>query len=163
MSKCAQAFDATTNFAQEQSRRDRAGEAAAAGIVEIGDRALEHRLVGPPQRHAPQRIGDARCGGRDLRRERLVVGVIGRQIGAERDPRRAGQRREVEEELRRLLVGERERVGENEPPFGVGVADFDGEALAAAQDVAGAHRRGGDRVLDDRDQHAQADVEASSP
>ena len=63
------------------------------------------------------------------------------------------------DQLRRLLVGERERVGENEPPFGVGVADFDGEPLAAAQDVAGAHRRGGDRVLDDRDQHAQADVE----
>ena len=68
----------------------------------------------------------------DLRRERFVVGVEGRQIGPERDPRGAGQRREIEHELRRLLVGQRQRVGEDQPAFGVGVADLDGQALAAA-------------------------------
>ena len=44
---------------EEQRRRHRAGEAAAPGVVEIGEAALDHRFIGPPQRHAPERIGDA--------------------------------------------------------------------------------------------------------
>jgi hypothetical protein len=43
-----------------------------------------------------------------------------------------------------LLVGERQRIGEDEPALGVGVADLDGEALAAPEDVAGPEGGAGD-------------------
>ena len=113
---------------------------------------VDHRVVGAPERHAPDRIGGALAACSAIARgERLVVGVERRQVGAERDPRGAGQRREIEQELGRLLVGERQRVGEDQPPFRVGVADLDREPLAADDHVARPHRRAGDRVLDDRD------------
>ena len=94
----------------------------------------------------------------DQRRKRVVVGVEGRQVGAERDPRGAGQRGEVEHQLRRVLVRKRKRVGKDHPPFGVGVADFDRDPLAADDHVARAHRRRRDRILDDRDQRPQAEI-----
>ena len=62
-----------------------------------------------------------------------------------------------------LLVGEGERVAEDEAALGVGVVDLDGQALARGQDVARAHRRRGDRVLDRRDEQAQPDVETERP
>ena len=44
-------------------------------------------------------------------------------------------------------------------PFGVGVADLDGEALAALEDIAGAEGSAGDGVLDGRDQDPEADFQ----
>ena len=61
----------------------------------------------------------------------------------------------VDEQVGTLLVGERKRVGENETPLGVGVADLDGEAVARAIDVERPERAAGDRVLDRRNEHAQ--------
>ena len=87
--------------------------------------------------------------------ERLVVGVERRQLGAERDPRRAGERAHVDQKIGPLLVGERERIGENEAALGVGVADLDGEAVARAVDVERPERAAGDRILDGRNEHAQ--------
>ena len=67
---------------------------------------------------------------RELGCERLVVGVERHDFGAERDARGAGQRRHVDDQLRLLLVGERQRVGQDQAAFGVGVADLDRDALA---------------------------------
>ena len=50
-----------------------------------------------------------------------------------------------------LLVGERQRIGEDEPAFGVGVADLDRKPLRERIDVERAEGRAGDRVLDRRD------------
>ena len=49
---------------------------------------------------------------------------------------------------------------EDQPPFRVGIADLDGEALAALQDVAGAEGVAGHRILDRRDDEVQADRQA---
>ena len=95
--------------------------------------------------------------------ERIVVGEERRQVGAERDARRAGQRGEVDDQLRLVLVGERQRVGENEPALGVGVADLDGQALARRVDVARPERGAGNRVLDRRNEHAQPDFQPARP
>ena len=46
----------------------------------------------------------------DVGRKRVVHRIDGRQVRPERDPGRAGQRREIDHELRRLLVRERERI-----------------------------------------------------
>src|ERR1700730_13509284 len=60
---------------QKQRRGDRAGKAAGRYVVEIGDFGIEHRLIGPPQRQAPQRIVLARGAAGKLRREGLVFRV----------------------------------------------------------------------------------------
>ena len=49
-----------------------------------------------------------------------------RQVGTERDTRRARQRCHVDQECRFFLVGKRKRVGKNQSAFGIGIADFDG-------------------------------------
>ncbi len=95
--------------------------------------------------------------------ERVVVGVDRHDVRAERDAGGAGQRGEVDEQVGRLLAGERQRVGEHQPPFGVGVADLDADALAALEDVAGAEGGAGDGILDRRNQHAQAHRQAWRP
>ena len=85
MSRCSQDF-AVDEAAQEQRRGDGAALAAGADVVEVGHLRIEHRLVGPPQRHAPERIV---LGGRIARKfggERIVV-------GEERPARRARARR----------------------------------------------------------------------
>src|ERR1700747_784218 len=58
--------------AREEGRGDRAAEIAGGDVVEVGDLRVEQRLVGPPQRHAPDRIAFAFGAVRKLARERLV-------------------------------------------------------------------------------------------
>ena len=48
-----------------------------------------------------------------------------RQLGAERDARGAGQRREVDQQVGSLRVGRGQRVGEHQAALGIGVADLD--------------------------------------
>ena len=89
------------------------------------------RIVGRPQRHAPQRIVLPLAHARDVCGQRLVIGVEGRQIRPERHPRRAGQRAEIDQQIRLLLVGQRQRIGQHQPALGVGVADLDRRAPCA--------------------------------
>ena len=119
-------------------------------------------MIGRPQRHPPDRIGgDAAVARRDRRRA-LVGGVDGHDLRAERDAGGAGQRRQVEEQVRRLLAGERQRVGQHQPALGVGIADLDRQPLAAPQHVAGPEGGAGDGVLDRRDQDAEPDRQAGA-
>ena len=56
---------------------------------------------------------------------------------AQRDARSAGQRREVDDQLRLVLGRPGQRVGKDQAPLGVGVVDLDEHALARLDDVAG--------------------------
>ena len=56
-----------------------------------------------------------------------------------------------------VLARPGERVGEDQPPFGIGIVDLDEQALARLDDVAGAVGVARDRVLDRRDEQVQAD------
>src|SRR5260221_5215822 len=78
--------------AKEQRRGDRAAKIAGGDVVHVRDFRLEQRLVGPPQRHAPQRIVLASGAVRKLARERLVVGVERRGFGSRRPPYGAASR-----------------------------------------------------------------------
>ena len=62
---------------------------------------------------------------------------------------------EAHRQVRLMLARPRQDVGQDQPPLGVGVADLDGQALAAVQDVARPEGVGRHRVLDRRDQHHQ--------
>ena len=111
--------------AQEQRGGDGAAMAAGADIVEVGHLGIEHRLVRPPQRHAPHRIVLGGAVAHEFGGQRVVVGEERRHVGPERDARGAGQRGEIDDQLRLVLVGQRQRVGEDQPAFGVGIADLD--------------------------------------
>src|SRR5262249_58026491 len=74
--------------AQEQRGGDRAAEIAGGDVVEVRHLGLEQRLVGPPQRHAPQRIVFALGAVGERRRERIVVGVERRGLRPPRPPPR---------------------------------------------------------------------------
>ena len=106
-----------------------------------------------PQGHAPGWVVHALAAAQEIGRERVVLGIEGRKLRAERHARGAGEGGEVEDEIGLLLVGERQRVGEDETTLRVRVADLDGEPLAARQDVAGPEGRARNGILDRRNEH----------
>ena len=133
MSKCSQALRRRDEALEEQRADDRAGHAAACDVVEVGGlgiRASSRRARHSGIRHSGSFSAAACCA--ELGRKRVVVGVERRQLRPERDARRAGERRHVDQQVGRLLVGERQRVGQDQAAFGIGVADLDREALARA-------------------------------
>ena len=161
MSKCAKVVRGRDEAAEEQRRHDRAGKGVGRDVVEVGDLGGEPGIVGPPERQPPDRVVHlARRRLRGRAANSASSREVGRQLRPERHARGAGQRRHGDDELRRLLVGERQRVGEHQPPLGVGVADLDRQPLAALQHVAGAEGAAGDGVLRGRDQHAQPQLQA---
>jgi hypothetical protein len=97
----------------------------------------EQLVISFPQRHSPHGVVDrfARC--EQVRGEGVVVGKQGGQVGTQRDAGGAGQGGEVEDQLGLAFHGLGERVGKDEAAFGVGVADLDGQALAALRTSPG--------------------------
>ena len=144
---------------QEQRRGDGAGERRLPHVVDVGNRAFEVCIVARPERQPPYRIADAGRRRHHLRGERVVVGEQRRQVGPKRHAGRARQRGETRTALGRFLVGQRQGVGEDQPPLGIGVADLDRRAGARSQHVAWPEGVAGDAVLGRRNQHAQAHVE----
>ena len=59
-----------------------------------------------------------------------------------------------------MLAGPRKGVGEDQPTFGVRIADLDGQALATLQHVSRPESVAGDGVLDRCDKHDEAHIEA---
>ncbi len=105
----------TRKALEKQRRRDRPGEAAFGGVVQVGDVGLDVAFVGWPEGHPPDRVGGDGRGFGQVGGQALVIGVEGRQVGSQRDAGGAGQRRHVDHERRVLLGRERERVGEDQP------------------------------------------------
>src|SRR5215468_6187041 len=60
---------------QEQGAGDRAGEAIARRVVDVGNLRIEPRIVGWPQRQPPQRIALGSGTARDVGGKLLVIGV----------------------------------------------------------------------------------------
>ena len=95
----------------------------------------------------------------DFRGQRLVIGVERRKLRSERNARRAGERAHVDQKLGRFFVGKRQRIGQDQAAFGVGIADFDRDAFARFVDVERPHGGAGHRVLDRGNENAQSDLE----
>ena len=161
VSRCAQAMSFGDEALQEQGRGDAAGHRRAGGIGEVGDVALEHLVIAVPQRHPPQRVLDRRSaaasmlGGKSSR----LANSAGRSGPS---AIRAAPVRVAKSTISSGLssAARVERVGEDQPPLGVGIVDLDGQALARLDDVAGAVGGAGHRILDRRDQQMQPDRQA---
>ena len=136
---------------------------ADADVAQVGDLGVEQLAVVVGQRQRPRALADAVGGRAHL----LVPGVVGahqaRDLVAERDGDRAGERRDVDDRVGLLLAREAERVGEDEPAFGVGVEHLDRLAVAHPQHVAGSHRVAARHVLDERHEadHARLHAEVA--
>ena len=143
--------------AQEQGSRRRPRHAARWRVVQIRDAGLDQILVGVVKWQAPDRILDAGCGGGQGGGVIVGVGKEGRDIGANGDTGRPGQRRHRDDEVRVLFASQGQRVGQDKAAFGVGIVNLDRQPLARGQDVLRAESIGGNRVFHRRDQDAQAD------
>ena len=78
------------------------------------------------------------------------------QVWAECAAGGARQRGEIDDEVRLFFARTRQRIAQNKPPLGVGIADFDGYACARAQHVAGAEGIARNRIFHCRHQQMQA-------
>jgi len=88
------------------------------------------------QRQTPERVVLRPPVARHVSRERIVIGIERRKVRTERSARGARQRAHVDKDLRRLLVRERQRVGQNEAPS-ASVFRLDPQPVAGAIDVEG--------------------------
>ena len=85
-----------------------------------------------------------------------VAAEQGRQLGAQCHPGRARQRRQVDHQRRLAFTGIRQRVTQDDPTLGVGVADFDVQALAGLEHIPWPVGITGNGVLYRGQQHLQA-------
>ena len=144
---------------EEEACDARPGKAVCVAVVDVGDVGVEVFPVSVVKRQAPDGIV-MRC----ARRQQRFRGLVpprheGGEVGSQRHPRRAGQRGEIDQQRGLLLAGAGQRVAEDQPPFGIGVADLDRQPLARAQHVAGAKGVPGDDVLGRGDEAMQPDLE----
>ncbi len=133
---------------EEERGDDRSGEAAASGIVDVGDVGVEETPVVAPDRHAPHRIVERRRALEQALGELLVVAEQGGKLRAEGDARGAGERGEIDQRARFRLGGVRERIGEDDAALRVGIADLHRDSRTV--------RIARDRVLDGGNEHLQA-------
>jgi hypothetical protein len=95
-----------------------------------------------------------------FRGECILVGIEGRQFGAERHARGARERSCGDKEVRFLLVGKGQRIRQHQAAFRVGVADLHRQPLAALQNVSRPERAARNGVLRRRDDDAQPHAQA---
>ena len=136
---------------------DGAGLRLGGDVVEVGDRRVEPGVVAVVQRQAPDGVVGGGGGGVQGGGPGVVVGEIGGDVGADGDAGGAGEGGAVDQDGGFFVGGFGEEVAQDEAALGVGVADFDGEAAAGADDVERAHGAAGDRVFDAADAHDEAD------
>src|ERR1700742_1795692 len=72
------AFGGLDETLQEQGAGDGAGEPTRRRVVDVGDLGIEPGIVGRPQRQSPQRVVLLFRVSRDVKRQRLIIGVKGR-------------------------------------------------------------------------------------
>ena len=101
---------------------------------------IEMPFIGLEQRQPPERVGRRFCRRDDAVGGIITIGEQRRQFGAERHPRGAGQRGEINHEVGLVLAGQRDRIGKDKPPLGVGVADLDRQTGAGVDDIKRPHR-----------------------
>src|SRR5712672_3757447 len=109
---------------QEQRRNNGPGKSTGGDIVEVRDPAGQLLVVARPQGHGPERIRDAVPRFLRLAGQCRATGKQRRQIRSEGRAGRARQRRQVDQQIRTLGVGVRERIGQHQSPFSIGVADL---------------------------------------
>ena len=148
-------FGLLAETVEKQRGGDRTGKAAARHMVDIGDFGLQHPAVTVPQRQPPDRIMHRTSGLHDLFGQSIVLGVKRRQIGTECNAGRAGQRGILQDQFRLVLIGQCECIGQDQAAFGIGIADFDTQTLAACQHVTGPEGRTRNGIFHRRNQHAQ--------
>ena len=76
------------------------------------------------------RLGSASAVINDIAGDPVIVGEKRRHFGPQRNAGGPGQGREINNEFGLFLAGQGQRIGQDDPPFGIGMADFDGQALA---------------------------------
>ena len=139
------------------------GQRRLGHVADIGDVGGEHLVIRLPERHPPERVGDRAAGGEQVVGERVVIGEQGGEVGAERDPRGAGQGGEIEDQLRlrprRARASASPRISR---PSASVLPISTVRPLAALQDVAGPEGGARDGILDRRDEQVQADREAGT-
>ena len=110
---------------EEQPGDARPGKAVGVRVVEVGDVGLEPFAIAFGQRQAPASSSCALPAASSASAVSSRRVISAGQVGPERDARGAGQRGEIDDQLGLLLARARQRVAEDQPPFGIGVADLD--------------------------------------
>ena len=146
-------------FFEEQRRGDGAGKAAIGAVDHVGQAGFQHVVIRRPQRQAPHRIAHLCTGGNQLAGQCVIIGKQGGQLRAKCHPCGTGERREIDDQHRVPLAGQRDGIAQHQPAFGIGVGDLHRLAGAGADDVAGAHGIAGNGILRRRDDQVQPDAQ----
>mmetsp|Transcript_12888 Transcript_12888/g.42152 ORF Transcript_12888/g.42152 Transcript_12888/m.42152 type:complete len:263 (+) Transcript_12888:369-1157(+) len=135
---------------EEESRRDRSALRSIAEVLEVRDGRLDLLGILGRERHAPERLAGGLCATEQLVAQLVVVRPQAGVRRAQRDDARSSERRHIHDSVHlaaRLCLCVDERVGQRQPPLGVGVDHLDRLAVARSQNVTGTHRRLRNHVL----------------
>src|SRR5579884_2760490 len=122
-------------LAQELRCEDRAPLAQLRGVLQVREARVDVAPVPRVQREAADELAARPRRALDRLGQRFVVAEPPRVQVAQRERHRARERREVDEVRRAVRAGEVQRVGEDQPPFGVRVDDLDRLPVRGAEDV----------------------------
>ena len=141
---------------EEAAGGDGAG-VAAADVVDVGEGGVELALVFVPQRQAPCTVEHVLAGLQQFIGEVVVLAHQAGGVFAQRDDAGPGERGHIQQRLRLEALRVGQGIAENQPAFGVGVADFDGLAGHAGQHIGRAIAQAVGHVFDRRHNHYQID------
>ncbi len=127
--------DVVSEFLEESGRGNRAG-LLAANIFDVGNVALDLFSVFVVQRQLPEFLADFFSGFNHLVYQSLVSAEDRSVDVAERDRNCAGQRRHVDDLGGPQFLCVSDRVGQHQPPFGVGIDNFNRLAGHRGQNIA---------------------------
>ena len=135
-------------FLEKGAADDRAGLAPAAGVLDVREVALDLLAVFVEQGQLPHPFGAAFAGLAQSRHHVVVRTHHAGGLAAQGDYHRTCQGGQIDDAGGLVFLHSvRQRVGEDQAAFGVGVDHLDGFARHGAQDVAGLDGRAARQIL----------------
>ncbi len=146
--------DTAGELPQEQRGRDRpAGHVQrGADVREIRHTGLQGRPVLIDQRQPPQPFTGCLSRPEQLTGKRVIGGEQAGRPAAQRNRDRTGERRQVNDRVRREAGRVGKPVRKHKAALGIGVEHLDGGSAPAGDDITGPHRGTTDHVLREAEQ-----------
>ena len=125
-------------------------------MADIGNRTVEPAIITGPKRHAPKRVMGMHRGGAQPCGKRVTMGIKRRDFRPHGDAGGAGQRGEIDHHIRAFAIALGQHIGQHQPAFGIGIANFNTQPFAAFKHIARAKRIRANGVFNRANHQAQA-------
>jgi hypothetical protein len=93
---------------------------------------------------------------RKSRRHGIVIRIKRRQVRTQCHPCGTRECCHIDNQLRRLFIGQSQSFAKHKSTFGIGIANFDGQAFSRLENIAGTKGIARDGIFNGRNEYAQS-------